>query len=126
MRMIKFRAWDGEQMVSPDYVARNGVAYWRSNSIPTCSEMVMQFTGLHDKNGKEIYEGDLISIINPYDGAETKDVARVVFSNGYVGGWVLTVNDKDFLNIGTREKQLIVVGNIYENKKLLEANNANN
>lgn len=60
MREIRFRAWseDGHQ-VSPDYIGRDGLGYWKENSIPT-SGPVEQFTGLHDKNGKEIYDGDIL------------------------------------------------------------------
>ena len=59
-REIKFRAWDGEQMISPDYINRQGCACWKSNSIPETTNKVMQFTGLVEKNGKEIYEGDIV------------------------------------------------------------------
>ena len=60
MRTLKFRAWTGEQMVSPDYIARDSVAFWKENNIPTSSDKVMQFTGLLDKNGKEVFEGDIL------------------------------------------------------------------
>lgn len=60
MRQLKFRAWDGEKMISPDYIDRQGAAHWKADSIPTTSNKVMQFTGLHDKNGKDIFEGDII------------------------------------------------------------------
>lgn len=58
MREIKFRCWNGEQMVSPDYIDRNGVAHWKENSIPTCSKDVMWYTGSVDKKKSEIFEGD--------------------------------------------------------------------
>ena len=60
MRKIKFRVWDGEQMVSPDYITREGMAFWKEDSIPQHSKELLEFTGLHDKDGKEVYEGDIL------------------------------------------------------------------
>ena len=120
MREIKFRQWisKNKQMEYGAGIVKDG--HWQGfSSVCFNDDPIMQFTGLKDRDDKEIYEGDIISLINPYDDVETKDFARVVFSQGYVGGWVATVNDKDFLNIGTRTKNVIVVGNIYENPELL-------
>ena len=58
-REIKFRAWNGEQMISPDYISRSGTGFWTENSIPSYSTELMQFTGLRDKNEVDIYEGDV-------------------------------------------------------------------
>lgn len=60
MRQLKFRAWNGEQMVSPDYITRSGSVWWKENIIPTYSNNIMQFTGLYDCDGKEIWEGDIL------------------------------------------------------------------
>lgn len=64
MRDLKFRAWDGEKMVSTDFIIRDGIAHWKDKGIHFSSENVMQFTGLKDAYGTEIFEGDIIKYID--------------------------------------------------------------
>jgi len=59
MRQIKFRAWDGLTMVYPSIEGHGKI---NSGWIISNYETVMQFTGLKDKNGKEIYPNDLLRV----------------------------------------------------------------
>ena len=128
MREIKFRGYDEENKCW-----RYGHFFETVEGIRRCYNIVEnrdtkyyvevdsigEFTGLYDKTGKEIYEGDIFSISNPYNNSTASGYAKVVFSYDYVGGWVLTSDGKDSLNIGTRTKSVEVVGNIYENPDLV-------
>lgn len=78
-------------------------------------ETVGQFTGLHDKNGKEIYEGDIIK----YKDSRGQHIEKVIFDKGcfYAGihnGSSTRVAPK---LINTRISE--VIGNIYDNPELL-------
>ena len=76
---------------------------------------IMQFTGLLDKNGKEIYEGDIVRSILPGSPELVKDFViewEVDKTSGTVGFTVLL-----------REEDREVIGNIYENPELLDINN---
>lgn len=83
--MIKVRAWnevDGA-MIEWATLKGNPGLLGRLITDKVKHHKVMQFTGLTDKNGVEIYEGDLIEVCNNNHGA-----LRVEFVNAYVGGWV--------------------------------------
>lgn len=89
-----------------------GDIYYRSEVIP---ETVGQYTGLHDKNGKEIYEGDIVEITRPC----ILERGKVDFING-----CFTIKSKETLlmlyQCGINNFKLEVVGNIYENSDLLK------
>ena len=85
-------------------------------NIAVVQSSVGQFTGLQDKNGVDIYEGDLISLHGNQRG-----FTKVVF-NAYIGGWLL-VRNNNASSLGSRmRKDLEIVGNIYQNPELLELN----
>ena len=70
-----------------------------------------QFTGLTDKNGVEIFEGDLLRVCDNNNG-----YLKVEFINAYVGGWVLThETSDDKISLGARRQDEIeVIGNIHQ------------
>jgi len=102
-REIKFKVWDKrkKEMVICD---RNWVMGNLGNVVLLALNMknrdlvFMQFTGLLDKNGKEVWEGDIVDI----DGLGITEVI-----------W-----EYDLLN-AIRYKHCEIIGNIYENKNLL-------
>lgn len=125
-REIKFRTWTGEKMISPDYVRRDGYAFWRENSIPQMTkENIMQYTGLKDKNGKEIYEGDVIDIHQTVNGQSIFVIencvpfpdVRYAFDKSYK--YEYNLHELLEIDIDESEKTIEVIGNIYENPELL-------
>ncbi|EJT5924501.1 YopX family protein [Clostridium perfringens] len=80
---------------------------------------LMQYTGLKDKNGKEIYEGDILSIkIYSGDKVIVEGKTVVEFKDGCFG--VIWGHDKAFLSLNSFFKaKFEVIGNIYENPELL-------
>lgn len=145
-RLIKFRAWD---MLRKEFLPTDCYAV-----LPSCdfgatavmikdfdnyrageyfydkSQVLMQFTGLLDKNGKEIYEGDIVAIFYSKEGAETdevylKDVVEYgvydIGVNGYEYSFsVIGPHVKDeFLYSYLVAGNATVIGNIFEHPELI-------
>lgn len=136
MREIKFRAWDKTHKKMLDRVLAGNhdnlcSLVWIKedkkwvNFDSACGEL-MQYTGLKDKNGKEIYEGDIVRVPehfhdcwNPYVHKEWVGVVEYEAPSFYIGG----EGYEAFRDVST-EFQPEVIGNIYENPELLEGINA--
>lgn len=136
-REIKFRAWskssksfinDDEYLIGLDgkfyqmsYISGN---YWEEGSLvwnELKNIVLSQFTGLKDKNGKEIYESDIVRLwANPadYNGYEGHNYKGIIEWDDFSLGFILSDGHglRDFNNIE-------ILGNIFENPELLEVEN---
>lgn len=116
MRDIKFRAWDSEEktLVWPEFTSAGGYVIIESSN---CDSTLMQYTGLNDENGVEIYEGDLLS----FRIVQSSGIAEVEW---FDDGWCLNLNDlvvaSAWIPYLGELNYMEVVGNIHENPELLE------
>lgn len=79
-------------------------------------ETVGQHTGLDDKNGKEIYEGDIVQGLFA-DQEEPEIKGQVIYSNGQAS-YIVIASNNDEWELGYLDN-LEVIGNIYDNPELL-------
>jgi len=123
MREIKFRAWNKNKQVMEDIILIN--LRNKQILIDTGEEVnllefheveLMQYTGLRDKNGREIYEGDIVRFKDWWDEEmvgevrySEKDMAFTIVNDFWDGFPIMYADD------------LEVIGNIYKNPELLEA-----
>lgn len=128
-RELKFRAWDKSrsEMYIPHTIHINPITKsfggMRFNGDFMEDSILMQFTGLKDKNEKEIYEGDIALVTAPDTYGSQKRIA-IEFKDGayliewgnmfYDGADITTINWAMVFDF-----QFEVIGNIYENPELL-------
>ena len=127
MREIKFRAWlkEKKEMIDnarPDFFCKQ-LNYLRGNSaggqdvlgVSTEDIELMQYTGLKDKNNKEIYEGDVLS-----NGNDEKPY-KVIFENGsFRAEFEGDFEEHSFDLIDVVAQGCELVGNIYESPELIK------
>lgn len=130
MRELKFRAWDGEEILADvstwtdDYtdMLNEYFSYWQDESLSDGKLVFMQYTGLKDKHGKEIYEGDIL--------AYTREEQIISIRwDGSGANWQFDEHDNSFddgvgrgnwgFNFGVA-KHCEIIGNIYQNPDLLK------
>lgn len=124
----KYRAWDSWRkrmsIVDRIYIDTKGVRlyddfgeYWRDFS----DVILMQSTGLKDKNGQEIFEGDILTD----EGCELDEFLSYVYVIFKDGMWYCMPAKSEGYSGALNEfnEYYSAVGNIYETPELLEANN---
>ena len=117
MREIKFRAWDKnlnemrfDIKIPSDYTERHGNLDLL-NMFQSLSQryVFMQYTGLKDKNGKQIYEGDILKCELYFGAVEwIEDWAMFAINNDRLESLILWASVSE------------IIGNIYENPELLK------
>jgi len=159
VREIKFRVWDNKhnvmvtennaQELVEKYDSVDDDDYYTDEWYPYCNmyipfgiflkkdKIIMQYTGLKDKNGVEIYEGDIINLHYTYEGYDDEtfgaieledDIKGVVELETSLGLYINTGDDKQnyiweylrYIPLSDYSEQIEVIGNIYENENLLE------
>lgn len=126
-RTIKFRVWDKKEKVIgrvADLNTMEGIERLFRTTVgteflkarPIDQLQLMQFTGLHDKNGKEIYEGDIVS-----NGGVN---AEIIYTLGSTGFELRETKKGLFVGSPSNWKNIVVVGNVYENPELLNQHNS--
>lgn len=114
MREIKFRAWIKDlEIWEDDFLPNAGEPF--SEIFIKNDYIFCQYTGFKDKNGKEIYEGDIIK--NDYLYMKN---SVVEFNNGVFGFETKYEEDVYFLINDFSEKWYEVIGNKYQNPGLLK------
>ena len=144
MREIKFRAWDkmGGLWIDRFAIDEDGQVllhdtqnYYLTDAV---EPVLMQYTGLKDKNGKEIYEGDIVRILYTDWASKSQDDSRTLeqylIDIAHVGSIVYKAptfeinfgigkyGDNDYGSIKPgRHGYIEVIGNIYENPELIKS-----
>lgn len=106
---------DGTFIANPTLTS-NGGRNWQIEAEEVVPESVVQFTGLQDKNGKDIYEGDVLDIYDFRGKVMPENRSVVAWSKAHCG-FVL----KSGTLTGVFEKHYEVIGNVHQNPGLLEA-----
>lgn len=127
-RVIKFRAWYNNRMLYShnNTINKSNVQNaWFFNKVNE-DDIIMQFTGLTDKNGKEIYEGDVLEFTRPYGNWQIPE------RHGYITDKCEVVYEQDTCSFrlkykGSQQKlrkhinyKYEIIGNVHEHPHLIK------
>ena len=132
MREIKFRGWDKELNfminIKRYKIDFNGQVLFDNNDKELYNQTnkieLMQYTGLKDKNGLEVYEGDIVSftLFDCFDN-DMQHIGKILFNNG---AFYIEYMDKyELYNsllcyVISQDDEFEVIGNICENSDVLK------
>lgn len=122
MRDIKFRAWNEVEEKMLNWYEFLDTNMKNTFIAPESTGLIlMQYTGLNDKNGKEIYEGDIVAI--QFQRATKTKNALIEYSKKYAAFIITHTKETkhENENLGDYQMQNFeVIGNIYDNPELLK------
>ena len=128
MREIKFRAWDKEKkrMRHPEILVANNkdLDIWRfydeMNELPKLPPkrdiVLMQYTGLKDKNGKEIYEGDILR----WFVKDLENIGWVVYEEYDTAFSCKVIKPVQNIWVKLNAFDYEIIGDVYRNPELLK------
>ena len=113
-RIIKFRAWDKVKKLMLNNVSTGTITIWDNNKNAESKDCVfMQYTGLKDKNGKELFEGDCLGGV--FEGCCIEWCNKCKSFQCFIKGYGCMACQGDVHWYELINEDFEIIGNIYEN-----------
>lgn len=131
MKNIKFRAWDKEEkemlfdvQKAYDYGCREDNKVMEDNFddvLNTDIYIVMQFTGLIDREGNEIYDGDILEVTSIVKNPQG-EILKVEYGNDNMAAFMLVKTNEIPIGLVSKDvaENSLVIGNVYQNPEMFK------